>query len=264
MTFHYLAGLPRSGSTLLANILAQHPDVHVTGTSPLFGAVDAIADAVSSIPEVVAELENIPGTYDRYVGAVRAFMSAWSSHAEKPVVIDKHRGWLRRFGLIQQLDPASRIIACVRDPRDVVASFERQERKTALFNSPVHPVFHEYASRLMSPDGMVGGPITLVEDMLRRRIPVVWVRYETLLAAPEKTLEDLQDHLGLEPCSFDLEHIENVATDLDAVYRNKYPHQGDGALSADRSSHWSDVMSPELAEKVAGRYPLYMQTFAYA
>jgi sulfotransferase len=38
-TIYFLAGLPRSGSTLLANILAQHPRFHVTPTS---GIVDML------------------------------------------------------------------------------------------------------------------------------------------------------------------------------------------------------------------------------
>ena len=36
---YFLVGLPRSGSTLLANILAQHPRIHVTPTS---GVVDML------------------------------------------------------------------------------------------------------------------------------------------------------------------------------------------------------------------------------
>jgi sulfotransferase len=36
---YFLAGLPRSGFTLLANILAQHPQIYVTPTS---GVVDML------------------------------------------------------------------------------------------------------------------------------------------------------------------------------------------------------------------------------
>lgn len=264
MTTHYLAGTPRSGSTLMANVLSQHPEVHVTGTSPLFGSVDALVNALSAIPEIVGELDRTPGTYDRYLDAVRSFMAAWHSYIDAPVVVDKHRGWLSRYALTQQLDPSSRTVVCVRDPRDIVASLERQERKTALFNSPVHQCLFDYASAVMAPEGMVGGPISLVEDALRRGVPAIWVRYESLLAAPLQVLGDVRDALGLEHFTFDLDDIRNTSSDLDAIYRNKYPHQGDGALTADRSTHWSDVIPDDLAELIAGRYPLYMKTFAYA
>ena len=42
---YFLAGLPRSGSTLLANILAQHPQIHVTPTS---GVVDMLVQVRNS------------------------------------------------------------------------------------------------------------------------------------------------------------------------------------------------------------------------
>ena len=38
---YFLSGLPRSGSTLLANILAQHPEIYVTPTS---GIVDMLVN----------------------------------------------------------------------------------------------------------------------------------------------------------------------------------------------------------------------------
>ena len=42
---YFLAGLPRSGSTLLANILAQNPQIYVTPTS---GIVDMLVQVRNS------------------------------------------------------------------------------------------------------------------------------------------------------------------------------------------------------------------------
>lgn len=262
-SIHYLSGLPRAGSTLLANILGQHPDVYVTGTSPLFGAVNAVADAVSSIPEVVAELENIPGTYDRYLDALRSFMQSWHANRPESVVIDKHRGWPHRFALLQQLDPDAVMVAAVRDPRSVIASLERQERRTGLFNSPVAPTLYAYADQVLSPPGMVGQPLRLMEDMIRRKIPMQWVRYETLLHNPHDILERLTEALGLEPFDYDIRNVENTATDLDAIHLHKFPHQGSGPVCPSRDRGWEDVMSDEVAALVAGVSPLFMQMFAY-
>ena len=48
---YFLAGLPRSGSTVLAAILSQNPAVHTTGTSGLLdmlvGTLRACADSMS-------------------------------------------------------------------------------------------------------------------------------------------------------------------------------------------------------------------------
>ena len=50
--FYFLSGLPRSGSTVLAAILNQHPDVHTSSTSGLldvmFGTFQAWKSSMSA------------------------------------------------------------------------------------------------------------------------------------------------------------------------------------------------------------------------
>jgi sulfotransferase len=50
--FYFLSGLPRSGSTVLAAILNQHPDMHTSSTSGLldmmFGTFQAWKQSLSS------------------------------------------------------------------------------------------------------------------------------------------------------------------------------------------------------------------------
>lgn len=262
MTIHYMAGLPRSGSTLLGNILAQHPDIHMTGTSPLYACVEALSNAMSNSPDIVSELTNVPDSYDRYMDSVRSFINRWHGDHPEKVVVDKHRAWPHHQGIISDLDPESRIIACVRDPRDIVASFEKQERRTALFNSPIHQQIFEYASKVMAPDGMVGAPIKLCEDLVTRKAPVLWVRYESFVLKPEPVLAELVKSLDLEEFEFDLENIENVATDLDPIYRNKFPHVGSGSLQPP-SGTWRDVFTDDLGKLIAQVHPKFMSTFQY-
>lgn len=109
---------------------------------------------------------------------------------------------------------------------------------------------------------MVGGPIHHIESALHSHLPVAWVRYETLAVTPEAVVDRLAKALSLPEHEWDLENVENVSTDLDAVYRGKYPHDGSGPIQAGDSS-WGDVLSPALAARIAGSYPLFMHTFGY-
>jgi sulfotransferase len=87
-TFHFLAGLPRSGSTVLAALLNQHPSVHASGTSGMgelmFNTFQAWKN--SSAEQAAPQPEQIKAV-------LRGIMDTKYSNVDKPVVIDKARNW---------------------------------------------------------------------------------------------------------------------------------------------------------------------------
>ena len=53
---HFITGLPRSGSTLLCNVLNQNPEFYAGSTSPLPALVNTLVNCLSNSPEVQAAL----------------------------------------------------------------------------------------------------------------------------------------------------------------------------------------------------------------
>ena len=264
MTVHALAGLPRSGSTLLANVLAQHPDVHVSGTSALSNVLDAAQGVLSNDPTVISELSANPGMYGRYQAVLRGLVSGWYSTMDsRTSVVDKGRAWTPLWILAHDIDPAARLIVTVRDPRDVVASIETQHQNTGLFRSPVAHGVRDEAELLMSPDGLVGSQMRYIEDLIRRRSEgVLFVRYESFVVSPQPVLASIEAHLGLESFEYDTENVESRGGDADEVWRGKFPHDGTGPIKASGRA-WEDVLDAELGALIAGVCPLYMTTFSY-
>ena len=88
-TLHFLSGIPRSGSTVLAAILNQNPLTHVSTTSGLVHALDGLANTWHSAGLLN---ENDPER-KKLAQTMRGAIDAFYEDTDKPVVIDKGRGW---------------------------------------------------------------------------------------------------------------------------------------------------------------------------
>ena len=118
----FIVGMPRSGSTLVEQILASHPDVHGAGEVNAFhNAVAGLSGpggAPVAYPEVVPGLtgEQLRDLGARYVAALTAGLS------DVPRVTDKMLANFRFLGLIHLALPNARIIHTRRDPVDTCLS----------------------------------------------------------------------------------------------------------------------------------------------
>ena len=118
-TLFFLAGLPRSGSTLLGSILSQHPKIQATPTSPL-------ADLLCWIDEGFSKLD-LQYTYDKQqiqYNTYNSILENFYNHIEKPYILDKHRGWAKNVPSIEKfLNQTPKIIATNRRVSEVLASY---------------------------------------------------------------------------------------------------------------------------------------------
>lgn len=115
----FLSGLPRTGSTVLASMLNQHPDIHATTTSPV---ADLISITINNWNDISgAVLDQPPEQYGNILGAI---ISGSHKHIEKNIIVDKNRLWPRfspeLYGATGQ---KPKIICTVRDIPDILASY---------------------------------------------------------------------------------------------------------------------------------------------
>lgn len=267
--FHTIAGLPRAGSTLLCNILNQNPAFLAGSTSALPGVVAAAQLTLSNAVEVKSDLASDREGTEAYVERIlRGIVESRYSDASDRVVFDKSRGWSAHAQLLSQLFPRSRMIVCVRDLRDVLASVEKQHARFPALDdasSPLARTVLARADRLFSPDGMIGLPLAMIEDLVRREWPsMVVVSYEYLAANPEAAVRKLYDALE-EPFfeGHDFSDVANTATDLDALYLGKFPHDTSGPIRRPERSAWKAWVPGDVAELVMGRFANFNRAFGY-
>jgi tetratricopeptide (TPR) repeat protein len=118
----FVLGMPRSGSTLIEQILASHPQIHGAGElndleSAACGELNA-ADRPVPFPEYIAATE---GAILRRIG--QAYLSRLPVPAAGKVrIVDKLPGNFLNIGLIRLILPNARIIHTVRNPIDTCLS----------------------------------------------------------------------------------------------------------------------------------------------
>ncbi len=118
----FVLGMPRSGSTLIEQILASHPQIHGAGElTDLEEAARTVLDAGSQpvpYPECVPALD---GAILRRIG--RTYLARLPVLADGKVrIVDKLPGNFLRIGLIRLILPNARIIHTMRDPIDTCVS----------------------------------------------------------------------------------------------------------------------------------------------
>jgi len=118
----FIVGMPRSGTTLVEQIISNHPSVHGAGELIFFEQLEAyISHHLSSsndYPECLSDCREstIRELSVKYLSELKIL-----SYGEK-FVIDKNPGNFLRIGLIKILFPGAKIVHCKREALDTCIS----------------------------------------------------------------------------------------------------------------------------------------------
>ena len=125
--FHFISGLPRSGSTLTAALLRQNPRFHAGMTSPVASLFDGLISQVSA----GTELSTMVNEKQRARFLRGLFDSYYAEHQE-PVIFDTNRAWTAQLPALMRVFPEAKVICLVRDVSWIMDSMERQFRRNAF------------------------------------------------------------------------------------------------------------------------------------
>lgn len=266
-SFNVISGLPRSGSTLLCNILNQNPGFYAGSTSPLPEIVGSFVKTISDSAEIKSALAHDSDKVTKNLqNMLAAMIYEWYGDTDK-VIFDKSRGWSFNSLLLQNLFQNIKMIVCVRDLRNVFGSIEKQHRKNPIFDSAAGPLLKTIENRantMLAPDGMIGQCVVGVDDVLSRTPDNVYIlQYEAFTVDPATKIKEIYNFLEIPHFEHDYKNIKGVAEDLDALYLNKFPHEGSGEVKATDREEWKEYLSEDLAKLINTRYPKYNQRFGY-
>jgi tetratricopeptide (TPR) repeat protein len=133
----FIAGMPRSGTTLIEQIIDAHPQAvgvgEITALEDIVGSLDRRLGSARPYPEAAADLT--PQRADRLAAAYLDRTRDAARGARR--VVDKNLENYKHLGLIALLFPAARIIHATRDPLDTCVS---------CYVSHLMPAKHAYAA----------------------------------------------------------------------------------------------------------------------
>ncbi len=208
---HFISGLPRAGSTLLAALLRQNPRFSTGMSSPVNNLFSAMQRETSQRNEAAVFIDEA-----QRVRLLRACFEAFYADIHpRQVVFDTNRGWTAKLPALAELFPQARVICCVRNPAWIVDSFERLVQRNAfelsgIFNFDPAGTVYSRAEGLGAGSGMLG----FARNALRQAVyggladRLLLVRYETLTANPLGTLAAIYGFIGEDLFDHDPEHIE--------------------------------------------------------
>ncbi|RSZ58696.1 sulfotransferase [Massilia atriviolacea] len=216
--YHFIAGLPRSGSTLLSAILRQNPRFHAGMTSPV-GALAAAVMAQVSAGSESALLVNQQQRRD----ILRGLFDSYYRQQPQELIFDTNRQWCARMPLLDDLFPGSKMIACVRNVAWVMDSIERLYRanpyeNTRLFGgNPSRSTVYTRLEGLMQHEQMVGFAWAALREAFygEHAASMLLVDYDLLTRAPQQVMPLVYDFIGEPGFEHDFEHVEYEAADFD-------------------------------------------------
>lgn len=184
-----IVGMPRSGTSLVEQILASHPAVHGGGELDHLlefdNAVSLLNEEGVGFPRGVAQLR-----FDDFGRLGHGYVKRLQQDAPQALrVTDKNVINFRNLGLVYLIAPRARVIHCVRDPVDTCLSCYTLDFAAVKFAFDLVELgrFYRAYQELM--------------EHWRRVLPNDWVlrvRYEDLVQNLESEARKIVAHCGLE------------------------------------------------------------------
>ncbi|SFS11472.1 tetratricopeptide repeat-containing sulfotransferase family protein [Sphingomonas jatrophae] len=197
----FLLGYPRSGTTLVENVLASASDVVALEERDTFAGIDGVLVANDG---AMPDLDALPADMiERCRADYWARVRTLAGDVEGRCFVDMNPFNGIKLPIIARLFPDARILLMRRDPRDVVLSCFRIN----FTPSPAAWCFSDLVEAARHYDALME-----LTELCRERLPLAVheVRYDQLVSAFEPTVRAFADFIGL-PWTDDFRRFDRTA-----------------------------------------------------
>ena len=208
--YHFISGLPRSGSTLLSGILRQNPLFHADMSSPIGSLINGVLEQIGAGSEFYSFFDE--SKRKKMCHAI--FNAYYEDLTEKEVIFDTNRMWAARLHQLDELYNVFKVICLVRNPAWVMDSFERIYRKNPFDYSKMfapgnrQTVYSRCES--MVNGGIVGAAWSALKEAFYGEYSeqLLLVDYDLLAQHPKRTVELLYEFIGEPYYPHDFDNVD--------------------------------------------------------
>jgi len=218
-TYHFLAGLPRSGNTVLSALLNQNPMFY---SSPISSLGLLIYNMIQGGTHETYT-RNIENVY-RTESVFRSIFDKYYEDIEKPIIFDRAKQWGDDWSMAfirEYLNKNPKIIFTTRDIDEILSSF------LSVNNGYLNPkdtnsldeesIKNVICDNLMQDNGEMMQSISALKNLMLKenRQCLHIVEYNDLVFDPESAMDGIYKFLELEPYGHDFNNIVKVEFDND-------------------------------------------------
>lgn len=225
-TIHFMAGLPRSGATLLSALLNQNPAIYASPQTDLIWQMNLLYNNMLD-----SETYRLGQLKDGYDNVVKQLPQNFYKHIDKPIIIDKNRSWgvANYYKLAQMITPNAKVITLYRPLFEVLASFIRQCETNSGNNYIDKAIIqNNYVQKYGSVNNarcewLLENELSYNLESLRQakhgeyKDNFLLLKYDDLVGSTQKTLSNIYSFLNINEFHHELLNIDNNETyaDLD-------------------------------------------------
>jgi sulfotransferase len=256
--FYFIAGLPRSGSTLISSILNQNDKVYSSANSPMAGMMFNLERSI-----LASEQYNAFPKPNVMSETVLGVINGYYSDIDQNIVIDKSREWSNPeyFSVLKRnLQYQPKVILPVRSITDILASFislvnknpgknnfidsEIQARQEFNFYRPANDIRCDH---LMRPKGLIDNCLYGIAYAMQpeNKKYFHFIEYDDLVNNTKNEIDKIYDFLELDRFNHDYYNIKNNVKEDDSIYGLIGQHDVRSSISRisiDKSSVLSDYV----------------------
>jgi hypothetical protein len=225
-SYYFLAGLPRTGNTLLSSILNQNPLIHSSPLSPI-NTIFWQHEQVIQNTEHVKRLDDKTGLNN----VMAKLLDNYYENIKKPVIIDREKAWgtSPNFNmLLKYVTPNPKIIFTTRPIIEILTSFinifPKENSSLDLEMSQNQWTYKDYLTLndnrcdyLMKPNGQIDTLLTTINTMQQNKDNFCLIKYDEIINTPQEAMDKIYNFLELPNHIHDFNNIEKVEIDNDVM-----------------------------------------------